>query len=111
MTLETLRQSKPASVAVIALAEVLAMALWFSASAVVPALARAHGLDGFSQALFTSAVQAGFVAGSLASALAGLPDRMDPRRLFLAASLLGAAANLAILSLDPGSPWSPFSGS
>jgi MFS family permease len=99
-----LRQSKRVSVAVIALAEVLAMALWFSASAVVPALTREYGLDSFTQALFTSAVQAGFVAGSLISALLGLPDRADPRRLFLAAALLGAAANLAILSLDPGSP-------
>ena len=104
MTLESLRQSKRASVAVIALAEVMVMALWFSASAVVPALTRDYGLDGFTQALFTSAVQAGFVAGSLASALLGLPDRVDPRRLFFAAALLGAAANLAILSLDPGSP-------
>jgi MFS family permease len=104
LILETLRNSKRASVAAIALAEVLAMALWFSASAVVPALTLAHGLDGFTQALFTSAVQAGFVAGSLASALLGLPDRVDPRRLFLAAALLGAAANLAILSIDPGSP-------
>ncbi len=103
MLLEPLRQSKRASITVIALAEVLVMALWFSASAVVPALVRDHGLDGFTQALFTSSVQAGFVIGSLASALLGLPDRVDPRRLFSAAALLGAAANLAILSLDPGS--------
>ncbi len=80
------------------------MALWFSASAVVPVLTLEYGLDGFSQALFTSTVQAGFVAGSLVSALLGLPDRMDPRRLFLAASFLGAAANFAILALDPASP-------
>ncbi len=103
MFLERLRQSKRASILVIALAEVLVMALWFSASAVVPALTRAHGLDGFTQALFTSAVQAGFVLGSLISALLGLPDRLDPRRLFLWAALFGAAANLAILSLDPAS--------
>ncbi|MDX1485308.1 MAG: MFS transporter [Alphaproteobacteria bacterium] len=104
MGMEALRADKTWSIAVIAVAEVMAMALWFSASAVVPALARDYALDGFTQALFTSAVQAGFVAGSLASAVLGLPDRFDPRRIFLAAALVGAAANLAILGLDPGSP-------
>ncbi len=59
MFLERLRQSKRASITAIALAEVLVMALWFSASAVVPALTHEYGLDGFTQALFTSAVQAG----------------------------------------------------
>ena len=39
------------------------MALWFSASAVVPALVAEFHLSGFAQAALTSGVQAGFVAG------------------------------------------------
>ncbi len=100
-----IRQSKWASLAVLALAEVAAMALWFSASAVVPALTAEYGLSGFAQSLFTSAVQAGFVAGTLTSAVLGLADRLDPRRFFCAAALVAAAANAAILALESTSPW------
>ncbi len=77
-------QSKAASIAIIAICQVAAMALWFSASAVIPALVAEFGLSGFAQAALTSGVQAGFVIGCLASALLGLPDRIDPRRLFAA---------------------------
>ena len=74
--------SKPASVAIIAVSQVAAMALWFSASAVVPSLVAEFKLSNFMQAAFTSAVQVGFVIGCLASALLGLADRIDPRRFF-----------------------------
>ena len=80
------------------------MALWFSASAVVPALTAEYGLSGFAQSLFTSAVQAGFVAGSLASAFLGLADRLDPRRFFMTSALVAALSNAAILLLEPASP-------
>src|SRR5258708_15538049 len=79
-------QSKRASVALIALCQVAATALWFSASAVVPALAAEYGLSKFAQAALTSGVQAGFVIGCLASAILGLSDRVDPRRLFAVAA-------------------------
>ncbi|RMD61660.1 MAG: MFS transporter [Alphaproteobacteria bacterium] len=81
------------------------MALWFSATAVIPALVAEYRLSGFVQSLLTSAVQAGFVVGSLTSAVLGLADRFDPRRLFMIAALIGAAANAAILALPPTSPW------
>jgi hypothetical protein len=53
--------SKVASVSIIAICQVAAMALWFSASAIVPALVAEYGLSGFAQAALTSGVQAGFV--------------------------------------------------
>lgn len=55
-------------------------------------------LSGQQAALLTGAVQLGFVAGTLCSALLGLADRIDPRRLFAVAALVGAAANLLLLS-------------
>ena len=61
--------SKFASVTIIAVCQVAAMALWFSASAVVPALVAEFRLSGFAQAALTSGVQAGFVVGCLVSAL------------------------------------------
>ncbi len=83
------------------------MALWFSASAVLPALTAEFHLSGFTQSLFTSSVQAGFVVGSLTSAVLGLADRLDPRRFFMASALVAAAANLAILAVAPTSAWVP----
>lgn len=51
----------------------------------------------------SSAVQAGFVAGALGSALTGLSDRFDPRRVLAFAALMNAAATAALLLLTPGS--------
>ena len=84
------------------------MALWFSASAVVPALVAEFGLSGFAQAALTSGVQAGFVIGCLASAYLGLPDRFDPRRLFAVSALIGAGANALLLVVDPRSIATPL---
>jgi len=100
--------SKLSSVAIIALCQVAALALWFSASAVIPALVAEYRLSGFAQAALTSGVQAGFVVGCLASALFGLPDRVDPRRLFALCALLGALANALLLVVDPGAAGAPL---
>jgi len=100
--------SKSASIAIIAICQVAAMALWFSASAVVPALVAEFRLSGFAQAALTSGVQAGFVLGCLVSALFGLADRIDPRRLFAASACVGAAANALLLVVDAAGPGAPL---
>ena len=79
------------------------MTLWFSATAIIPALQAEHGLDSTTASLFTSAVQLGFVVATLVSAFLGLADRWDPRRLFMWSALVAAVANGAILLLDPSS--------
>ena len=84
------------------------MALWFSASAIVPALVAEFHLSGFAQAALTSGVQVGFVLGCLASAFLGLADRIDPRRLFAASAAIGAAANALLLVVDPASAVAPL---
>jgi len=98
-----LARSKPVSVALLAFCQVAALALWFSASAVVPSLIREHRLTAAEAPLFTSLVQIGFVVGTLSSAALGLADRLDPRRFFMAATLIAAAANASILLVGPGS--------
>ena len=50
--------------------------------AIIPALQAERGLDSTTASLFTSAVQLGFVVGTLISAFFGLADRFDPRRRF-----------------------------
>ena len=95
--------SKPAAVGLIALAQVAALALWFSTTAVAPDLmAQAH-LTAGRIGLLALIVQLGFVVGGLTSALAGLADRIDPRQLFSAGALLGAAANALFLVVEPAS--------
>ncbi|HVS14364.1 MAG TPA: MFS transporter [Thermoanaerobaculia bacterium] len=74
----------------------LAMTLWFSASAVVPQLTAEWDLGAGGAAWMTMSVQIGFVAGALASATLNLPDRFSTRRLFAASCLAAAAANAAI---------------
>jgi MFS family permease len=88
--------------ALIVCAQVLGLTLWFSGTAAGPSMAREAVLPAGFLAWLTSAVQAGFVAGTLASAALALPDRLDPRRLIAGAALLGAAANTLILTLPVG---------
>jgi MFS family permease len=92
------------AITLIALCQVGVLALWFSATAVLPALEAQVGLDPVMASLFTSAVQLGFVAGTLVSAILGLADRFDPRVFFMWSAGAAALANAAILIVDPGSP-------
>jgi MFS family permease len=96
------------SLAALCAAQVLALSLWFSATAIVPSLRQTLAIDAFSASLFTSAVQAGFVVGTLASALLGLADRFDPRRLFTLSALVACAANALILVVPPTAPATPL---
>ncbi len=72
----------------LSLAELLAMAVWFSASAVVPALTLAWDLNTSGRAWLTMSVQIGFVVGALGSTLLNLADRVSARWLFASAALL-----------------------
>ena len=89
------------SLALLLVAEVAAMSVWFATTASLAGIKAEWDLGPFREALLTSSVQAGFVAGTLGSALFSLADRMDLRRLFRASALVAAAANAAILALDP----------
>lgn len=74
----------------LSLAELLAMGTWFSASAVVPELSLAWDLNNAGRAWLTMSVQAGFVVGSVASALLNLSDRISSRWLFISTAFLAA---------------------
>jgi MFS family permease len=80
----------------LSLAELGALSLWFSAAAVLPALSRDWHLGDGGRAGLTIAVQAGFILGTLGSALGNLPDVMSPRILMLWSAVAGAAFNGAL---------------
>lgn len=88
--------TKKQALALLSLTELLGMSVWFSASAVVPALTAAWGLSASGQAWLTMSVQLGFVAGALGSAVLNLADRVSGRFLFAVSSVLAGAATLLI---------------
>ncbi len=84
--------------AVLAIAELLAMAPWFSASAVAPTLARVWQLSPVGTSWLTISVQLGFVAGALVSAIFTLADRFSARRLVAGCAALAAAATVGVIA-------------
>ena len=89
-------QNKWKTLILLAAAELLAMSVWFSASAVVPALTQAWTLDDSGRAWLTMSVQIGFVVGAFGSALFNLADRLPARRLFTLSALLAALCTALI---------------
>ncbi len=79
--------------ALLALAELLGMSLWFAGSALGPQLQAELALSGNEVAALTTAVQLGFVLGTALSALLNLADVVPARLLFACAATLGAIAN------------------
>ena len=76
--------------------------LWFSGNAVLPDLQRDWGLSAHATGYTTSAVQFGFVIGTLLFAFLVIADRFSPRVVFFYCSLAGAAANAALLIAPEG---------
>jgi MFS family permease len=75
----------------------LAMTLWFSASAVVPQLTSEWNLSPGAQSWMTMSVQLGFVVGALLSAWLNIADRFPANRLMAASAVAGGFLNLFII--------------
>lgn len=100
---ETQRQrTKWRTLLLLALAVLLVMGVWFSASAVVPALSAAWKLTEAGRAWLTMSVQIGFVAGAFGSALLNLADRLPSRQLFTISALLAALSTVLIPTFGSG---------
>jgi MFS family permease len=69
---------------------------------VAPALVREWGLGPTGAAWLTIAVQAGFVTGTFLYAVLNLSDVFNPRQVFFASALCGAACNGAFALLAGG---------
>jgi MFS family permease len=82
--------------AVLALAELLAMAPWFSASAVAPTLSRLWQLGPAGASWLTISVQLGFVVGAVVSAILTLSDIWSARRLVQASAVVAGLATLGV---------------
>jgi len=78
------------------------MSVWFSASAVVPALTREWELSASGQSWLTMAVQLGFVVGALGSAVLNLADRIPGPRLFFISSVAAAVVTALLPIISRG---------
>jgi MFS family permease len=82
--------------ALVALGQFLGLTLWFSATAAAPRIAAELRLGESATAWLTIAVQGGFVAGTLLSAILNLADVLNARHVFAFGCVAGALANAAI---------------
>src|SRR5262245_59921507 len=81
----------------LSLAMFLGMTLWFSETAANAQIVREFALTPSVTAWLTMAVQGGFVAGTLVSAVLNLPDVLNARRLFHIGCLIADGANAALV--------------
>lgn len=88
------------ALATIAISQLMALSLWFSATAVSSQLRDLWRMSTTEEAGLTLAIQIGFVAGAVVSAVLNVADIVPSRVLFFASALGGAAANLGLLAVD-----------
>ena len=86
-----------AQLAWLSLAMILGMTPWFSATAVAPGMASEWRMSPESVSWLTMAVQLGFVAGTLTSALLLLADRWSARHLAAASAFAAGVATLLVV--------------
>lgn len=92
-TLSIPARRKWRALTLLAIAELLCMSLWFSGSAVVPALTKEWHLTESQVSWISIAVQLGFVVGTLISSVLNLSDIISARHLFAVAGVAGALIN------------------
>ena len=98
---ERSRSERWTVLALLALAELLGMSLWFTASAVSAELGAHWELSQTQVGWLATAVNLGFVAGTAVAAVLNLADVVRSRVYFAWSAVLAAGANAALL-LAPG---------
>jgi MFS family permease len=81
---------------VIVISQFFCTSLWFAGNAVIADIARQLQLEPAYLAHLTSAVQLGFIAGTLVFAILSISDRFSPSRVFFTCALLAGLINLAV---------------
>jgi MFS family permease len=83
---------------IIVLAQFAGTSLWFAVNAVMPDLQIQMGWPVSDVGRLTSALQLGFIAGTLVFAVLAIADRFSSRRVFLICSLAGSMCTLGALA-------------
>ncbi|WP_138431182.1 MFS transporter [Fodinibius saliphilus] len=85
---------------VIVVAQFAGTSLWFAGNAVIPDLVQELQLTEMAVGYITSAVQFGFISGTLLFALLSVADRISPSKVFVGCALFGAAFNTLTVYSD-----------
>ena len=94
-------RGKPANLALLTGAIILAPAIWFAGTAAVPALLRDGIITRGEAGWLTASVQLGFVLGTIVSALLSLADRWPAPALFFGSAVLAGLGTMAQAALEP----------
>jgi MFS family permease len=89
-------------VATIAIAQLFGTALWFSANSTAAELMHAWGATEADIGWLTSAVQLGFILGTLGISLSGAADRFRASTIFVYSAIAGSLCNLCFAWLSDG---------
>ncbi len=82
---------------ILVLAQFAGTSLWFAVNAVMPDLQQQMGWPASAVGRLTSALQLGFIVGTLVFALLAIADRFSSRRVFLFCALAGALCTLGAM--------------
>jgi len=82
---------------VIVFSQFCCTSLWFASNAIINDLVLTYGLDASITGNITSAVQLGFITGTLLFAILSIADRFSPSLVFMVCAFLGATVNLGVL--------------
>ncbi len=80
----------------IVISQFFCTSLWFAGNAIMTDIARQLQLAPAYLAYITSAVQSGFIAGTLVFAILSIADRFSPSRVFFTCAIIAAVVNLTI---------------
>lgn len=78
----------------IIIAQFFCTSVWFAGNAIMGDIARQLHLEPAYLAYLTSAVQLGFIAGTLIFAILSIADRFSPVKVFFCCAMIAAAINL-----------------
>lgn len=81
---------------VIVFSQFAVTSIWFAGNAIVGDLQSAMNVGIEDTGIVTSAIQLGFISGTLIFALLSISDRYSARKLFFVCSVLGSVSNLLI---------------
>lgn len=82
---------------VIVLSQFCCTSLWFAGNSVINDLIATYALPASALEHLTSAVQLGFIVGTLTFAILTIADQFSPSKVFLISALLGSFFNLAVI--------------
>lgn len=85
---------------IIVLSQFLCTSLWFAGNGVMTNLISEFDLSNHALGYLTSAVQFGFIGGTLIFGFLSLSDRYSPSKVFFICSILGSLFNLGIIHPD-----------